>query len=518
MAVTTSCHMGTTISFGHNARDERIVSKEEHIKQDGYHYTFRNSVGDKDITLRGKYDRIFGEATEAYNSKQKRDDRKITSYYDKIKAQQIKSEQTGNKSGKKLAYEMILAIGDYTNYNKGMNDEQIEADKAVKLLKQTCHEIIRENPHLKCVGVYIHADEYHKEVINGEEVEVMGAPHAHFDFVPVADGYKKGLSVQNGLSKALEQDGYIGSGIKDTPQMAFQRAVLAKLDAKAKELGLEVTHPIRDGKIEVEHLDKNEYILNKQRDKLAEIREQKQVEGEKLAKTNAKLAKTEAGLQAMQRKQHKSAALDELVSKADAVLKPYTDAEEADELTKQVMERFDNAKKGLFSSNKGKFTVTFESKEELDHAKILIKGNSLLKKLSQVKDKLLGLFTARAESQAEKEAEIWADRREFEKEQEASKDEIERVMSGQEYKDKKAEVDKENKLLNDITDQRADSLRELLKVQRQLREAQRDLGEYKAKKRNYYEEQFLAKHKDEFDEYVEEEQERLEREEDEYYL
>lgn len=515
MAVTTSCHVGSTISFRHNARDRQVTDKENHIKQDGYHYTFRNSVGDG-ITLRDKYDRIFGEAVEAYNSKQKRDDRKITSYYDKIKAQQIKGEQAGNKSSKKLAYEMILTIGDYTNYNPGLNKEQIDPERAIKLLKQTCHEIIRENPHLKCVGVYIHADEYHKEVIDGKEVEVMGAPHAHFDFIPTAEGYKKGLSVQNGLNKALQQDGYTGSGIKDTPQMAFQRAIMAKLDAKAKELGLEVTHPIRDGKVKAEHLDKNEYIIAQQVKKLAKVKEQAQAVEEDLTD---KRDEYDAVSDATQRRYDELEHIKEISDAVNTANENIKQLEPANDALVDKLQALEPIQKhlGVSKADIGKYKVLL-TKDELDDIvatkkelhdvkQQLVSFRTLADKVKGAISRVEHLFRHIAERLDSRENEL--DEREIE---------LEKVMSGQRYQEKKAEVDKENKLLNDITDQRADSLRELLKVQRQLRDAREELGEYKAKKRSYYEEQFLAKYKDEFDEYVEEEQERFEREEDEYYL
>ncbi len=42
-------------------------------------------------------------------------------------------------------------------------------------------------------------------------------PHVHIDFVPFTDlPSKKGLSVRNSLSKALEQQGFIGQGKTET--------------------------------------------------------------------------------------------------------------------------------------------------------------------------------------------------------------------------------------------------------------------------------------------------------------
>ena len=484
MEITTSAHMGTTISFLHNARVDRVVSKEDHIKQDGRHLILEEgSVGTDGHTLKEKYDQIFGEATKEYNARQKQPSRRIDSYYEKIKAQQDKGEQTGNKSAKKLAYEVILTFGDYTNYNKGMNETQIDRDEAVKALSEVVEEIKRDNPHLAIVGAYLHDDEYHKEYIDGKEVEVCGAPHVHLDFVPVAGDYKRGMSIQNGLKKALQQDGHTGNSIKDTPQMAFQRSLLDKMDAKAKELGFEARHPIREGKEDRrDHLEKNDYVLKQQDEQVQEqkkelqkqrwelqrrenqikqrdehITKQKgQVHEQKLelAKTNDLIKHNDAHLQQqdeqirlkneqiqtlreehsdlkanmandqqkaqelhkdvqeLQQEKHESEALDLFMEQADEVLKPYVYVEDTDELTKQVMEKLDNAWEGkLPGKNKGKLLVAFDDQKQLDHAKNLIGHNNLLKTLvdakdraiNWVKDKFGSLAKERADNQAEKE-------------------------------------------------------------------------------------------------------------------
>lgn len=55
------------------------------------------------------------------------------------------------------------------------------------------------NPHLRLYGAYLHGDE-------------GGAMHMHLDFVPWADGYTRGMSVQTSLSKALSQQGCKSEG------------------------------------------------------------------------------------------------------------------------------------------------------------------------------------------------------------------------------------------------------------------------------------------------------------------
>lgn len=569
MAITTSCHMGSTISFAHNARDRHITDKEEHIKRNGRHITYKGSVGINGETLRSKYDKIFGEATEAYNAKQKKPCRKIDSYYDHVKAQQDKAKDSGNKAGRKLAYEIILTIGDYTNYNKGMNEEQIDPEKAIKLLTKACSEVMKENPHIKCVGCYIHADEYHKEVIDGKEVEVMGAPHAHFDFVPVADGYKKGLSIQNGMNKALQLDGYKGSdSIKDTPQMAFERAVVDKLDKLVeKELKLEVTHPIRDSKAKeqriIKHLTKNEYVIDRQRQKWAEVKEQNQAEERKhadlkeqtqeqenkLAETNAELTEVEAKVNAQcdeleglsdtfdevynNLSNIRNGAIANIAEISDAVDAANKDLKELEPVSNAIVEKFEALKpikKGFWDKDK---SIEYEvrlSQEEVDgiiktqkEVPVLKHKFSLLDKLAdkvkEVVDGVNNLFFNKGTELHMKEKELSKRANELDDRE----GEIERVMSGQAYQDKAAEVDKKQKELDDLTDQGEDLQKRNQDMQNHLREVQDRFDElndeYKAKKRSQYEEQFLDDHKEDLDEYIEEKEEQeREYEDDEWCL
>lgn len=279
MSVTTSFHCGSTVSFLHNARDPRVCSKEAHIDMNGEHSG--SGVGYNGETLRYYYDMYFGEATAAYNAKQKRSDRMIDSYYDKIKAEQERGERTGNKNAKKLVYEAIMGVGGFRNYNKEYAAEalQIDTQEAKAILHEASLRIQDKTPHLKCVGIYYHNDEYHIETVNGRTFLAKGAPHVHFDFVPVADGLNRGMSVQNALTKALEQDGFVSRGKGHTAQMAFQEFCLGVIDEVCMEHGLDVEHPIRDGNEE-----KRRFHLSKQELRAQELDGQVKKQEEQLAR------------------------------------------------------------------------------------------------------------------------------------------------------------------------------------------------------------------------------------------
>lgn len=260
MNITTSFHSGSTVSFLHNARDPHVCGKEPHIDMNGIHSG--SGVGYDGETLRDYYDAVFGEATAAYNAKQKREDRKISSYYDKIRSEQQRGERAGNKNAKKLVYESILTVGNFRNYNRQFADtaEQIDPAEAKEILREAVRRIQASAPHLVFVGAYFHNDEFHDETVNGETFRAMDAAHVHLDWFGAADGYTRGMSVQNALTKALEQDGFIGQGKGHTAQMAFQEACLGIIDDVCREHGFTVEHPIRDGKEEKRaHLSKQEF-------------------------------------------------------------------------------------------------------------------------------------------------------------------------------------------------------------------------------------------------------------------
>ena len=75
MSVTISTHNGSAVAREHNIRNPKVVSKEPHIQPDGKFEIWH------DEKPQVAYQRIFGQALEEYNNKQKRTDRKIQDYY-----------------------------------------------------------------------------------------------------------------------------------------------------------------------------------------------------------------------------------------------------------------------------------------------------------------------------------------------------------------------------------------------------------------------------------------------------
>lgn len=205
MPKTISFHTGAVWSRGHNTRDERYTKKQEHINK----ALTMNNVTICDIPVRQAYEDIFKQAVEEYNAKQKRADRRIKSYYDKIKQDKRKHP----------VYECIVQIGDKDDTG---NSAQLEKQALIKFAQQWENR----NPNLKLIGAYIHAD------------EPNGTVHLHCDFIPVAK-CTRGMVIQNSYDKALQQQGFRTENIHQTAQMSWQDNEREALCSICRELGID---------------------------------------------------------------------------------------------------------------------------------------------------------------------------------------------------------------------------------------------------------------------------------------
>ena len=138
--------------------------------------------------IKAVYHELFDDALKRYNDKQKRNDRKIADYYEKIR--QGKQE--------KPFHEIIVQIGDCNNTNAKTYNGEI----ATKILDEYYKEFQKRNPNLRVFSAHLHLDE--------------ATPHLHIDFVPFTTGSKRGLDTRVSLKQALAKQGFIGNGREET--------------------------------------------------------------------------------------------------------------------------------------------------------------------------------------------------------------------------------------------------------------------------------------------------------------
>ena len=158
------------------------------------------------------YLELFEEAKLEYNNKQKRDDRKIENYFDKI----------SNDTKHDLACEIIIELGDMKYWeNKSKKDKL----KMVDVFKDQIIDLEKVVPNFKVANATIHFDE--------------SSPHLHIIGVPYKDNCKTGLSRQVGKSDVFTKESL--TIIQDKMRVycinSFNKVYSLKEELKEKQQG-----------------------------------------------------------------------------------------------------------------------------------------------------------------------------------------------------------------------------------------------------------------------------------------
>lgn len=210
---------GRTISFPKGAgslnHNNRVfISDNVHEERTPWNRTYIRE------TLEEAYEKCFGDAVREYNAGQKRNDRKIKDYYEKIK-------YSDNKE--KLFYENVVQLGDMydTPVVDGNGNMTQAAKEAVDLLEEYVRTFSERNPNLYMFNCVLHLDE--------------STPHLHIDYIPMAHGYKTGMKTRNSLSKAFQQMGFDkGRGQYDNEAIHWEAREREYLMELCRERGIEV--------------------------------------------------------------------------------------------------------------------------------------------------------------------------------------------------------------------------------------------------------------------------------------
>jgi len=211
--------MARTISFvkgkgsiNHNNRD--FIASNVDASRSSMNITYVKTPIDK------AYDQIFGDALREYNAKQKRKDRKITDYLSHIKQ---------SKNNEKVFYENVVQIGkrDDTGILDADGNITDEALLAREILDEYARTFQERNPNLILFNAVLHMDE--------------ATPHLHLDYIPVAHGYKTGLSTRNSLTKSLQEMGIEpAKGRNDNETMHWQQREREFITGLCRERGLDI--------------------------------------------------------------------------------------------------------------------------------------------------------------------------------------------------------------------------------------------------------------------------------------
>ena len=139
------------------------------------------------------YDFLFRKSLEKYNSKQKRNDRKIKiSYFERLFNRSPCNTVIESANGQKSFYEDVVQIG--TKDDTGI--DSADAKIAKVCLDEYMKGFQERNPNFYVFNAVLHMDE--------------ATPHLHIDYIPYGH-YTRGIPVQNGIAQALAEMGF-GNG------------------------------------------------------------------------------------------------------------------------------------------------------------------------------------------------------------------------------------------------------------------------------------------------------------------
>lgn len=185
------------------------------------------------------YLELFEEAKLEYNNKQKRNDRKIENYFDKI----------SNDTKHDLACEIIIELGDMKYWE---NKSQKDKLQMVDVFKEQIIDLEKVVPNFKVANATIHFDE--------------SSPHLHIIGVPYKDNCKTGLSRQVGKSDVFTKESL--TIIQDKMRIycinSFNKVYSLKEELKEKQQGRNRDINVKD----MGNYQRMKKQLNQDKDKL----------------------------------------------------------------------------------------------------------------------------------------------------------------------------------------------------------------------------------------------------------
>ena len=240
--------------IAHNRRTytaENVDPKRSHLNTE-YCYT----------PIEQAYHELFDEALAAFNAKQKRRDRCIENYYEKIR----------DGKQEKPFYEVIFQIGNMED----MSSTGENGELARTILDKFMRSFQEWNPNLHVFSAHLHMDE--------------ATPHLHIDFIPFTTGSKRGLSTRVSLKQALADQGITGEGRSMTERTVWVQKQKETLAEIMLEHGIEWEQKGEHR----EHLSVLEYKREQRTQELAELEhtiqrvQQQQVDIEAVEQIKAK--------------------------------------------------------------------------------------------------------------------------------------------------------------------------------------------------------------------------------------
>ena len=361
-----------------------------------------------DENLKTVYHELFDQAVERYNEG-KRNDRKITDYYEKIR--QGKQE--------KLFHEVIFQIGN----SKDMAVGTEEGELAVKVLDEYMKDFQKRNPTLRVFNCYLHLDE--------------ATPHLHIDFVPYVSNWKgKGMDTRVSLKQAMKSLGFEGGSKRDTELNQWinhEKEVLAEImERNGIEWEKKGTHE--------KHLNVYEFKKKERIKEVQELEQEKEyltVENEGLT---AQIAETRDDIQHL--KEDKAQVVKEKEDAEKRAEKAERELENLENRRERLQPVMDNVSKEI--KEYGTINTFLPEAGALERA-ITYRDKKIKPLFIQMKNKIAAMAAQVKELTRERDA--W--RNKFQKKKKECEDTKEELQAVQQ--DKK-ELSEEKDILQDLAD------------------------------------------------------------------
>ena len=264
---TLSFHMDSRHNDKHDARNLYVPYVNPELSINNYYPDFN-------MCREQAFEFLFSDAVREYNQKQTRPERRIKNYLEKLLAseerqnQLIREKRAEGCSYKELAkfrkkkhcsVQMIIGIGNIQE-NPEFKANGSKAEVVNKIIKEYIDGFQERNPN---------AFLYHSARHNDEQ----GVIHGHLSIIWYADGFTKGMSRQVSQKKALEKMGFVSDtkkGADGKLHLAiekWQQRERSVLRSICKSYGINIV----SGRESREHLDREHYIIKKQKEECATL-------------------------------------------------------------------------------------------------------------------------------------------------------------------------------------------------------------------------------------------------------
>ena len=200
---TTRVHMNPKDALGslEHVRSKEFRNRESHVDSCGGKFELWQDTG-----VYETYSEIFADALKSYNAEQKRKDRRIQDEKGDAVAGYIQQIQTGKRGVREqVVYRKNPQTGEKEAVSKKKETQGQRVLLHKRCLKRFYEEFEQMYPNFRLCAVAYHGDEFYANARGKKE---FGISHLHLCFVPFATGYSRGLPVQASISKALRQMGF----------------------------------------------------------------------------------------------------------------------------------------------------------------------------------------------------------------------------------------------------------------------------------------------------------------------